>query len=242
MYAENTVPLLGGAAASGRSKGECGNIATIGGCEEYVGAPMFAAAAALSCGADLSHIYCSSAASSPIKSQVHALCPPFKSLKNCNISHASPRNRLDVTLYQAPNLIVHPSWAESSGTAESPIISKWLPRHTALVVGSGLGRDVSSLAVASHALEAGQAFVCLDTFFVEGVIGLQLFAWVFQLSLMQTRFLSSATRRQSSGKICNIIYVCAAVHDEDTHTRVCTISLAAYIFARAFKTYIYIHL
>ena len=43
----------------------------------YVGAPMFAAAAAMSCGADLSHIYCSSAASPPIKSQVLLCVPPF---------------------------------------------------------------------------------------------------------------------------------------------------------------------
>jgi NAD(P)H-hydrate repair Nnr-like enzyme with NAD(P)H-hydrate dehydratase domain len=94
MYAANTVPLLRSASASSRSKGECGNIGTIGGCEEcdaitchtviicntlfrYVGAPMYAAAAAMCCGADLSHIYCSSAASPPIKSQVLLWGPPF---------------------------------------------------------------------------------------------------------------------------------------------------------------------
>jgi ATP-dependent NAD(P)H-hydrate dehydratase len=193
MYAANTVPLLRSAAASSRSKGECGNIGTIGGCEEcvsrtfhtviicniicnmmvrYVGAPMFAAAAAMSCGADLSHIYCSSAASPPIKSQVYPLSHLAKTLtpllQNCISQHASLRSCFNVTLCQAPDLIVHPSWSENKtpnpqpNATESPVISKWLPRHTALVIGSGLGRDPTSLAVASHALATGEACVTLN--------------------------------------------------------------------------------
>jgi NAD(P)H-hydrate repair Nnr-like enzyme with NAD(P)H-hydrate dehydratase domain len=117
----------------------------------YVGAPMFAASAALACGADLSHIYCSSAASLSIKSQVRS-----QAASHCKT----------VTFQQSPELIVHPSWDENTvidetSSAESRVISKWLPRNTALVIGSGLGRAAASLAAASHALAHGDP-LCMN--------------------------------------------------------------------------------
>ncbi len=56
---------------------------------------------------------------------------------------------------------MHPSWTENAsdeaagGGDESRVIAKWLPRNTAVVIGSGLGRDAASLAAASHALADG---------------------------------------------------------------------------------------
>jgi NAD(P)H-hydrate repair Nnr-like enzyme with NAD(P)H-hydrate dehydratase domain len=99
-----------------------------------------AASAALACGADLSHIYCSSAASLPIKAQV--TIPAQYQLPH-------------FILTQAPELIVHPSWNEDGASSPSQVISKWLPRNTALVIGSGLGRAPASLANAAHALADG---------------------------------------------------------------------------------------
>jgi len=48
-------------------KGQCGRIAILGGCEEYTGAPYFAATAALRGGADLAHIFCEKSAATAIK-------------------------------------------------------------------------------------------------------------------------------------------------------------------------------
>jgi hypothetical protein len=180
----------------------------------YVGAPMFAAAAAMSCGADLSHIYCSSAASPPIKSQVYPLSHLAKTLtpllQNCISQHASLRSCFNVTLCQAPDLIVHPSWSENKtpnpqpNATESPVISKWLPRHTALVIGSGLGRDPTSLAVASHALATGEACVTLNyprCCACDPPLCAQPCACVCQWSWTQTRFRWFVMRRQLSGEM-----------------------------------------
>ncbi|CAG5121031.1 unnamed protein product [Candidula unifasciata] len=49
-------------------KGQAGRLAIIGGCQEYTGAPYFAAISALKVGADLSHVFCSSDAATVIKS------------------------------------------------------------------------------------------------------------------------------------------------------------------------------
>ncbi|CAH3127290.1 unnamed protein product [Porites lobata] len=49
-------------------KGQMGRIGVIGGCQEYTGAPYFAAISALKAGADLSHVFCTSDASVVIKS------------------------------------------------------------------------------------------------------------------------------------------------------------------------------
>ncbi|XP_067041769.1 ATP-dependent (S)-NAD(P)H-hydrate dehydratase-like [Acropora muricata] len=49
-------------------KGQLGRIGVIGGCQEYTGAPYFAAISALKSGADLSHVFCTSDAAVVIKS------------------------------------------------------------------------------------------------------------------------------------------------------------------------------
>ncbi|KAH9492655.1 hypothetical protein Btru_024404 [Bulinus truncatus] len=52
----------------GMHKGQAGRIAVVGGCQEYTGAPYFAAISSLKVGADLSHVFCTSGAGTVIKS------------------------------------------------------------------------------------------------------------------------------------------------------------------------------
>ncbi|XP_044106036.1 ATP-dependent (S)-NAD(P)H-hydrate dehydratase isoform X2 [Neovison vison] len=60
----NIIPPL----TSQKHKGQDGRIGIIGGCQEYTGAPYFAAISALKVGADLSHVFCTREAALVIKS------------------------------------------------------------------------------------------------------------------------------------------------------------------------------
>ncbi|XP_058249032.1 ATP-dependent (S)-NAD(P)H-hydrate dehydratase isoform X2 [Hemibagrus wyckioides] len=61
---KNIIPPL----TSKKHKGQDGRIGVIGGCQEYTGAPYFAAISALKIGADLSHVFCTKDAATVIKS------------------------------------------------------------------------------------------------------------------------------------------------------------------------------
>ncbi|XP_066562271.1 ATP-dependent (S)-NAD(P)H-hydrate dehydratase isoform X1 [Amia ocellicauda] len=61
---KNIVPPL----TSKKHKGQDGRIGIIGGCQEYTGAPYFAAISALKAGADVSHVFCTKDAATVIKS------------------------------------------------------------------------------------------------------------------------------------------------------------------------------
>ncbi|XP_068185134.1 ATP-dependent (S)-NAD(P)H-hydrate dehydratase isoform X2 [Antennarius striatus] len=61
---KNIVPPL----TSKKHKGQDGRIGIIGGCQDYTGAPYFAAISALKVGADLSHVFCTKDAAAVIKS------------------------------------------------------------------------------------------------------------------------------------------------------------------------------
>ncbi|KAK1167960.1 ATP-dependent (S)-NAD(P)H-hydrate dehydratase-like isoform X1 [Acipenser oxyrinchus oxyrinchus] len=60
----NIIPPLN----SKKHKGQDGRVGIIGGCQEYTGAPYFAAVSALKVGADLSHVFCTKDAAAVIKS------------------------------------------------------------------------------------------------------------------------------------------------------------------------------
>ncbi|XP_005999446.2 ATP-dependent (S)-NAD(P)H-hydrate dehydratase isoform X1 [Latimeria chalumnae] len=60
----NIIPPL----TSKKHKGQDGKIGIIGGCQEYTGAPYFAAISALKVGADLSHVFCTKDSATVIKS------------------------------------------------------------------------------------------------------------------------------------------------------------------------------
>ncbi|XP_004409653.1 PREDICTED: ATP-dependent (S)-NAD(P)H-hydrate dehydratase [Odobenus rosmarus divergens] len=68
---ENTLPLVRNIIppqTSKKHKGQDGRIGVVGGCQEYTGAPYFAAISALKVGADLSHVFCTREAAPVIKS------------------------------------------------------------------------------------------------------------------------------------------------------------------------------
>uniref|UniRef100_A0A9L0IX91 ATP-dependent (S)-NAD(P)H-hydrate dehydratase n=1 Tax=Equus asinus TaxID=9793 RepID=A0A9L0IX91_EQUAS len=60
----NIIPPL----TTKKHKGQDGRIGIVGGCQEYTGAPYFAAISALKVGADLSHVFCTQEAAPVIKS------------------------------------------------------------------------------------------------------------------------------------------------------------------------------
>ncbi|KAJ6667379.1 hypothetical protein lerEdw1_016500 [Lerista edwardsae] len=60
----NVIPPL----TAKKHKGQDGRIGIVGGCQEYTGAPYFAAISALKMGADLSHVFCTKDAATVIKS------------------------------------------------------------------------------------------------------------------------------------------------------------------------------
>uniref|UniRef100_H0X248 ATP-dependent (S)-NAD(P)H-hydrate dehydratase n=1 Tax=Otolemur garnettii TaxID=30611 RepID=H0X248_OTOGA len=59
----NIIPPL----SAKKHKGQDGRIGIVGGCQEYTGAPYFAAISALKVGADLSHVFCAREAAPVIK-------------------------------------------------------------------------------------------------------------------------------------------------------------------------------
>ncbi|XP_054575940.1 ATP-dependent (S)-NAD(P)H-hydrate dehydratase isoform X3 [Eptesicus fuscus] len=61
---KNIIPPL----TTKKHKGQNGRIGIVGGCQEYTGAPYFAAISALKVGADLSHVFCTREAAPVIKS------------------------------------------------------------------------------------------------------------------------------------------------------------------------------
>ncbi|PRQ60841.1 putative ATP-dependent NAD(P)H-hydrate dehydratase [Rosa chinensis] len=97
-----------------------GNIAVIGGCREYTGAPYFAAISALKIGADLSHVFCTRDAASVIKSYspeliVHPILEESYSVRD-----------------EDKSFILENVLGE---------VDKWMERFDCLVIGPGLGRD-----------------------------------------------------------------------------------------------------
>lgn len=104
----------------GRHKGQNGKIGVIGGSFEYTGAPYYGAAAALRGGGDLSHIFCTNQAATPIKSY-------------------SPEIIVHPYLIAQTELKREPTLEEVKECVKST--SKWYVAMNAMVIGSGLGRD-----------------------------------------------------------------------------------------------------
>ncbi|PVU86445.1 hypothetical protein BB559_006520 [Furculomyces boomerangus] len=135
--AKSLVPVL----SYDMHKGDCGRLGFFGGCEEYTGAPYFAAISALKLGADLSHIYCEKDAAPIIKSYSPDLIvhPYLRSLENTS---GLPENHID---------FIH-----------QKIIGTTSKQH-AFSIGSGLGRDPNihkSIALMiSHAKNANVPIV-----------------------------------------------------------------------------------
>ncbi|WVZ13210.1 hypothetical protein V8G54_017740 [Vigna mungo] len=103
-----------------RHKGQAGNIAVIGGCREYTGAPYFAAISALKIGADLSHVFCTKDAAPVIKSYSPELIVHPVLEESYSVGEENKRSITSKVLAE---------------------VDKWMERFNCLVVGPGLGRD-----------------------------------------------------------------------------------------------------
>ncbi|KAK9468082.1 Ribokinase-like protein [Lipomyces arxii] len=114
-------------------KGQAGRIAVIGGCEDYTGAPFFAAQASTLLGVDMAHIICEKAAGQVIKTY-------------------SPNLMVHPYMRDSKSLIPMSSTTPSTSTYLKdeilPPIYAMLGRLHVIVVGPGLGRDSLMLEIA----------------------------------------------------------------------------------------------
>ncbi|KAJ2797422.1 hypothetical protein H4R21_004330 [Coemansia helicoidea] len=112
-------------------KGDCGRVATIGGCEEYTGAPYFVASAALRLGSDIAHVVCERDAAGAIKGySPDIIVNPYL---------RSTRNRDDLPADEAAGRI-----------------AALLGKMHAVAAGSGLGTDASILQDVRRAIGAAR--------------------------------------------------------------------------------------
>ena len=118
-------------------KGQAGKIGVVGGCEEYTGAPYFAAMSALRMGADLAHVFCAEGAGRVIKSYSPEL-----------IVHPYMREG------GGSNGDTHTAYDAELVTEAMEKIEPWLDRMSALVVGPGLGRDPTMCETAKRIIAA----------------------------------------------------------------------------------------
>lgn len=125
-------------------KGQAGKIGVFGGCEDYTGAPFFAAHSAALVGADLSHVVCERQAASVIKGYLPDLMvhPYLFSTDNPAVERFALREVWD-KIAQAPLAEALES-REVSNVVEQHILPKVMglvSRLDAFVVGPGFGRD-----------------------------------------------------------------------------------------------------
>lgn len=125
-------------------KGQAGKIGVFGGCEDYTGAPFFAAHSAALVGADLSHVVCERQAAPVIKGYLPDLMvhPYLYSTDNPLVERFAPREVWD-DIARAPLAEALESRAVAD-VVEKHILPKVMPlvaRLDAFVVGPGFGRD-----------------------------------------------------------------------------------------------------
>ncbi|KAG7928744.1 hypothetical protein KL925_000925 [Ogataea polymorpha] len=113
-------------------KGQCGRVVVIGGCEDYTGAPFFAAHAAALLGCDLSHVICEYSAAPVIKSyspdlMVHPyMRDSSKMEEDFRLQSKTPTPEL-IDSYIRSDIL--------------PKITSLLDRIHVVVIGPGFGRD-----------------------------------------------------------------------------------------------------
>ncbi|KAI9503832.1 hypothetical protein GGI25_005922 [Coemansia spiralis] len=114
-------------------KGDCGRIAVIGGCQEYTGAPYFAAHASLRLGTDIAYVICDRDAALAIKSYAPDLIvlPYLQSSRTENIKKLADE-------------------AEDN-------FGPFLKKAHAVSVGSGLGKNLLMLECAKRAIASAKA-------------------------------------------------------------------------------------
>jgi ATP-dependent NAD(P)H-hydrate dehydratase len=125
-------------------KGQAGKVCVIGGCQDYTGAPYFAAHASAAVGSDLTHIICETKAAQVIKSySPDLMVHPY--LYDENSANLSKSNR-STSSTQLPNLLSNSTFDEFIDTHVMPQIVSLLNRIDIVVIGPGFGRDDLMLA------------------------------------------------------------------------------------------------
>ena len=147
-------------------KGQAGRVAVVGGCEEYTGAPFFAAVSALKTGCDVVHVFCTESAAPVIKSYSPEI-----------IAHPYVFSRSAAETIAADASGAPPPASEEGARKTA----RWLKNMDAVVAGPGLGRDPDALHFARRVLEFAREegiplvvdadalyLVCLDPALVRG--------------------------------------------------------------------------
>eukprot|EP01012_Entosiphon_sulcatum_P004203 TRINITY_DN11581_c0_g1_i2.p1 TRINITY_DN11581_c0_g1~~TRINITY_DN11581_c0_g1_i2.p1 ORF type:complete len:335 (-),score=45.82 TRINITY_DN11581_c0_g1_i2:6-986(-) len=123
QFCSRLIPRL----AASQHKGSCGRVGVLGGSEDFTGAPYFAAYTALRMGVDLAYVFCAPPAATAIKSYTPEL--------------------IVLPLLKGPQ----DAGFESVERTTDAICAKLGFLH-ALVIGPGLGRSETALAVVSQLL------------------------------------------------------------------------------------------
>ncbi|GME66794.1 unnamed protein product [[Candida] boidinii] len=122
-------------------KGQAGRIAVIGGCEDYTGAPFFAAHSASTLGCDLTHVICESNAATVIKSyspdlMVHPYLKDTESYNQWKLK--------ELLLNSSSSTQSSPEVNDIEPFIKSQVLPKiqtLLERIHVVVIGPGFGRD-----------------------------------------------------------------------------------------------------
>ncbi|KAJ2791170.1 hypothetical protein GGI18_001325 [Coemansia linderi] len=124
-------------------KGDCGRIATLGGCDEYTGAPYFVASTALRLGADLAYIICEKDAASVIKGYSPDIIVNPYLRSTANVPHTGIEERI------APLLDKLHAVSMGSGLGNDPALHKTVrwAIQAARERGLPLVLDADSLAI-----------------------------------------------------------------------------------------------
>ncbi|XP_034521371.1 ATP-dependent (S)-NAD(P)H-hydrate dehydratase isoform X3 [Ailuropoda melanoleuca] len=122
----NIIPPL----TSKKHKGQDGRIGIVGGCQEYTGAPYFAAISALKVGADLSHVFCTREAAPVIKSYSPEL------IVHPVLDRPSAVSNVEEWLPRLHALVVGPGLGRDDTLLENVKDGLWLvAQHPALIQG-----------------------------------------------------------------------------------------------------------
>lgn len=125
-------------------KGQAGKVAVFGGCQDYTGAPFFAAHSAALIGADLSHIFCEKQAATVIKSYSPDLMvhPYLYELLNPQVLEFAPKRKWEELKNKSlEEVVLGSELDEVIDTHILPTILRAFDRIDVFIVGPGFGRD-----------------------------------------------------------------------------------------------------
>ena len=137
--------------ALGRHKGDLGRLGIIGGCDNYHGAPFYAAMAALRAGGELATVFCQGHSASVA---IKALSPELMVLPALPAPAADRDDNADAeSETDAVSAALSAVRQQRSIAASARSIGAMLPRLRSFAIGSGLGRDPLAHAAVAAVLD-----------------------------------------------------------------------------------------